>query len=548
MRNSKMTTLESFLSLISDFGFRISGLDSAIRIPQSKICRGRIIWMLLFLMFSNRGGEAKTFEHVRTLPVKGTVAVRSESEEGAPGDGKVWSDSVQYAAQSVDYRFDEDTILFLGDAKIRYGKMTLTAEKITLRIQDDMIFAEGIPDSTGEPVGTPVFKEGTEVIRGLRMTYNIKTKKGTVVSGKTAFEKGFYRGECIRQMGKDVLGVSRGTYTTCDRENPHYHFYSRRMKVLVNDKVIAKPLIFYVADVPVFYLPFAILPIKKGRHSGILTPRYGSSSYDGRFIRNVGYYMATSDYWDATSKASFFEKTGWLLESDFRYALRYRFRGSVAGSYKDEWRSGERVKRRWDLRLSHSQTLDPTLSFRGSAHFASDKTYMKDTSLHPIDRMNRTMRSDLFLNKRWPKSGNSLSASISHSKFLDPPEGSTLDLPQMKFRKSRTPVFKSKKGSLEKSDSEWYHPLVYFFSGDIRNTIKKSQVGDSDVVRTTKNLGIRGGLDLPGSHKALQRLSLSFNGGLGDVGVESKAENTVISRTRSFRSGLGLSSSHKMLG
>jgi hypothetical protein len=175
-----MTTLESFLSLISDFGFRISGLDSAIRIPQSKICRGRIIWMLLFLMLSNRGGEAKTFEHVRTLPVKGTVAVRSESEEGAPGDGKVWSDSVQYAAQSVDYRFDEDTILFLGDAKIRYGKMTLTAEKITLRIQDDMIFAEGIPDSTGEPVGTPVFKEGAEVIRGLRMTYNIKTKKGTV--------------------------------------------------------------------------------------------------------------------------------------------------------------------------------------------------------------------------------------------------------------------------------------------------------------------------------------------------------------------------------
>jgi hypothetical protein len=206
------------------------------------------------------------------------------------------------------------------------------------------------------------------------------------------------------------------------------------------------------------------------------------------------------------------------------------------------------VKKRWDLRLSHNQTIDPTLSFRGSANFVSDKTYMKDTSLNPIDRMNRTMRSNFFLNKRWLKSGNSLSASISHSKFLDPPEGSTLDLPQMKFRKSRTPVFKSKKGNLEKPDSEWYHPLLYFFSGDIRNTIRKTQVGDSDVVRTTKNLGIRGGLDLPGSHKALQRVSLSFNGNLEDVGEETKAENTDISKTSRSRSGLGLSSSHKTLG
>ncbi len=455
-------------------------------------------WNLLFLILLSGLAEAKTFEHVQKLPVKGTVAVRSESEEGVPGAGEVWSDSVQYAAQSVDYRFDEDTILFLGDAKIRYGKMTLTAEKITLRIQDDMIFAEGIPDSAGKPIGTPVFREGTEEIRGLRMTYNIKTKTGAVVSGKTAFEKGFYRGECIRQMGKDVLGVSRGIYTTCDRENPHYHFYSRRMKVLVNDKVIAKPLIFYVADVPVFYLPFAVLPIKKGRHSGILTPRYGSSSYDGRFIRNVGYYMAPSDYWDATLKASFFEETGWLLESDFRYALRYRFRGSVAGSYKDEWRSGERIKRRWNLRLSHNQTLDPTLSFRGSANFASDKTYMKDTGLHPIDRMNRTMRSDLFLNKRWPKSGNSLSASISHSKFLDTSE-STLYLPRIGFRRARKAIFSPDESTEEAA--RWYHTLYYSFRTNALHTQRKRKNSLTGALEDKNSMDLKGDLNLSTSQK-----------------------------------------------
>ncbi|MFH1007962.1 MAG: LPS assembly protein LptD [Candidatus Latescibacterota bacterium] len=509
-----------------------------------------IAWILLLLILWARPAAARTVEPVHRPEIKEQIAPPSEPDEGIRGTGAVWTDSVRYAAQSVDYRFDEDTILFSGDAKIQYGKMTLTAEKIALRIDDDMILAEGIPDSTGKPVGTPVFREGTEEIRGLRMTYNVKTKKGTVVSGETAFEKGFYRGERIRQIGEDVLGVSQGTYTTCEKENPHYHFASRRMKVLVNDKVVAKPLIFYVADLPVCYFPFAILPIKKGRHSGILMPRYGSSSYDGRYIRNVGYYMAPSDYWDATAKAGFYEETGWLLESDLRYALRYRFQGSVAGSYKDQWQRGVRVKRRWDLRLSHNQTLDPTLSFRGSANLVSDKAYLRDTGLHPMDRMNRILRSDLLLNKRWAKSGNSLSASLSQSKFLDPPEGSTLDLPRIMFRKSRTPVFKSEKGSTETRDSKWYRPLLYFFNGDLGNTIKRSKTTDSDmvVVTTARNLGISGALELPGSHKALQQVTLSFDGKLRDTAVEEKAENGDLLKTRNLQSGLGLSSSHSVFG
>ena len=106
---------------------------------HSAIRRGRILWILFFLILASRPAEAKAFEHVQLPPMKGKIAVRSQE---AIGDtGAVWSDSVQYTARSVDYRFDEDTILFSGDAKLRYGKMELTAEKITFRVKDDVIVA-----------------------------------------------------------------------------------------------------------------------------------------------------------------------------------------------------------------------------------------------------------------------------------------------------------------------------------------------------------------------------------------------------------------------
>ena len=485
-----------------------------------------IMWLLLLLILSSRPSAAKTVAPVQMPPMKGKIAVRSR--EG------VWSDSVQYAARSVDYRFDEDLILFLGDATLRYENMELTAEKIAFRVKDDVIVAEGIPDSAGKLIGTPVFKEGTEEIRGRRMTYNIKTKKGTVVHGETAFEKGIYKGERIRQMGDEVLGVTQGTYTTCDKNTPHYHFHSRRMKVLIDDKVIAKPLIFYLADIPLLYLPFAILPIKKGRHAGILTPRYGSSGLDGRYIRNVGYYVAPSDYWDTTIRASFFEHTGWLLESDFRYALRYRFRGSISGSYKDEWRNGKRVKRRWDLRLSHNHTVDPTLSFRGSANFASDKSYMRDTRLNPIDRMNRTLRSDLFLSKRWPKSGNSLSVAVSHSKFLDTSE-STLYLPRIGFRRPRKPIFSSEASSAK--DAKWYHALYYAFQTNAVHTERKRKNRVTGALEDRRSLDLNGNLNLATSQK-VRWLNLSPSLALNERWQQTEDEEYV--RTDALNASVGL--------
>lgn len=443
---------------------------------------------------------------VVSTPLKPQVSVAQPS--GVPRDTSV-TDSIIYSTGSdgyVDYQADEEILTLFRQAKVKYKDMELSAEKITFYTKQDLLVAEGVVDSSsGKPklVGSPVFNQGGEELRGLRMTYNLKTKRGTVIQGRTEFEKGRYRGEKLRRIDDKTLEVAGGTYTTCDLEQePHYHFYGRQMKVLLNDKVIAKPIIFYLEDVPLLWFPFYVFPIKKGRHSGILVPSYGASNNDGRYMRNLGYYWAPSDYWDNNLKLSLFEKTGWMLEEEFRYAKRYNWQGSIGGSFKNESFSGERVNRRGDLWFRHDQTLSPTVSLKGSGNFVSDKNYIKDTSFSLEDRLNRTLHSDIFLDKRWTGSGSNFQANLSENQYLDTSER-TEYLPRLSFRTSRKLLFgegksskQTRRGSpLKNESSKWYESIYYSFSSDLVNyrLIKKSS--------SEKHLGVNNRLDVSASDK-----------------------------------------------
>ena len=119
-----------------------------------------------------------------------------------------------------------------------------------------------------------------------------------------------------------MLFVQSGRFTTCDLDHPHYYFGSPTMKVIVRDKVVARPIYLYIADVPVFALPFGVFPSERGRRSGLIAPAYGESDR-GRYLLHLGYYWAMNDYMDLTFRTDAYTKGSYTLYGDYRYALRY---------------------------------------------------------------------------------------------------------------------------------------------------------------------------------------------------------------------------------
>ncbi|HEC83565.1 MAG TPA: hypothetical protein ENI46_03640, partial [Firmicutes bacterium] len=326
---------------------------------------------------------------------------------------------VTYSCDSLHYDVASSLMHLEGNASVEYGGMKLLSNLIEYNSETDDLYA---PQN-------PVLWEGNDKITGIALSYNLKTRRGAIVAGRTAYDRGLYTGKLIRKTGERTLNVEGGTYTSCNLLDPHYTFTSSKMKMYVNDKVITKPLVLRVRGVPILALPFFIFPIRKGRHSGILIPRieFGFDENRGRFIRNAGYYWAPSDYFDLTLWGDYYERSRWIAHAEARYKVRYLLTGSFKGSYLKDINTGAS---RWDLGGSHTQEVGDEGKLIIHADFVSDKTYRRETSDILEEQLRRTLESDISYSSRWR--GGSFTIAAERRENLDTDQVSQA-LPRFSF-------------------------------------------------------------------------------------------------------------------
>ena len=220
------------------------------------------------------------------IPLDSTTldSIQSDSTQTDKKSAKL-EGPINYYADVVRVSRDKNNIYLEGNAKVAYQNMTLEAAKILINQDNRTLYAEGISDSTdslGNAIykGTPVFTEsGQEPMSGNNLQYNFYTKRGKISHGKTRMPPGYYKGDNVYKISKNTLLVEDGYFTSCEYiDEPHFYFRSDKMRIEVQEKVVARPVYLYIADVPIFVLPFGVFPNKKGRHSGLMIPTYGESS------------------------------------------------------------------------------------------------------------------------------------------------------------------------------------------------------------------------------------------------------------------------------
>jgi len=391
---------------------------------------------------------------------------------------------VKYWADEITFSVDGKKSYLQGHVKIEYQNMELEAGRVMINWEENIMRATGIVDSTdslGNPIykEEPVFKErGSEPIYGTRLEYDFKNQRGKVFSGQTAMPPGYYEGEEIKKIGKKTLLVKDGYFTSCDStEHPHTYFKSYQMRIITGKRAVAKPIIMYIEDVPVAAIPFGVFPMERGRRSGIIIPKFNTSSYGGNSLRDFGYYWAASQYWDATLLLNFFERTGIAYEGQLRYAKRYSLNGNVQGRYAPKDVTTGRKTQRWSLNFSHNQTINETTSLGARGSFQSDKSFVRDYSQNLNDRLNQILTTDASLSKRWPTSKNSLNASASRTENL---QSGDIDytLPRLSFSHTQSNIFPySTTANVER---KWYHDLSYSYNSNfVSRGFKRFQSADS---------------------------------------------------------------------
>jgi hypothetical protein len=358
-------------------------------------------------------------------------------------------DSVKGDIDTIVYYTAEDSSVFevkkkkmvlTGDATLDYQVRDLKAHRIVMDFTKNTLTAtSGAFDSVlasnlgkqrriirdtsrVQTRGAPKLMDGATPYEGEIIVYNLKTKQGTVQLGTTTMQGGYYYGEKIKQVEPKTLFVENGRYTTCAQPTPHYYFESPKMKVISGDQVFAAPVYLYIADVPVFWLPFAVFPNHaSGRTSGIIAPNYTTAGSRGFGLTHLGYYEVIDDYSDVLAKTDLYTKGGYNLNFAANYMKRYLLGGPInltLGYSKTRYSSVDPYSTDFELAFGvPTLNISPVTTFSSNLHFQSNG-YTQNNAQSINDVLQQTANSAASFNTSFEDIGFSFSAGYQRNQNL----------------------------------------------------------------------------------------------------------------------------------
>ncbi|MCC7262561.1 MAG: LPS-assembly protein LptD [Candidatus Latescibacteria bacterium] len=399
-----------------------------------------------------------------------------------------------FSYQAERVRSAGDSIVLEGQASVVHQSARLEAARIVYWRQRELVEAWGRQDSAGAWSGLPVLKRGSETLQGRHILYDLKDTSGTIQVGRVAYDKGYYAGQQIQARTEKEFLVRQGSYTTCDQEEPHFDFYSPRIKVMAGDMAVARPVYFRLEQHRLFWIPFYVFSLRQDRQSGVLTPGFGrrplsyGSAQSEWELRNLGYYLAPSEYWDLALSADLRQRTGWLARARLNHAWRYHWNGEIETRLENR-QQGSSSQLEWWTNIRHNQELGPTASLRASGTFQSNKDFGRNNSTDLQERLNRTLRSNLSFTKRWA-GGHTFSLNASQTRNLDT-QRSEIVFPELSLRSARKALWSSGREA-KTAKAPWYKDWFYEGSGKVRHQRRRAPGEQTNRTGADLSLGLSG--------------------------------------------------------
>src|SRR5262245_8165962 len=200
-----------------------------------------------------------------------------------------------------------------GNVVVTYQDMRIEADEATYDETTKVLTA-------GERIR---FIRGAEHLDAASIRINLASKEGTLtrVSGELGPGLFVAAAEADRKEDGHYL-LRNATITTCDSSSPGWTLALARAVVNPNKQVTARNSIFRLENVPLFYLPYVMVPAaNRSRSTGFLIPATSTSTTKGRSVRE-SFYWAINRSSDATFTGEYFTERGPAGTVDFRAVPR----------------------------------------------------------------------------------------------------------------------------------------------------------------------------------------------------------------------------------
>lgn len=393
-----------------------------------------------------------------------------------------------------DFSNGQRKMYYWGDVEVSYENIKLKADYMEYDMSTGTVYARGTYDSLAQEwKGQPEMTQGSQTFNMEEVRYNFNTRKARITNMITKEDDGILHGKNIKMMPDKSINITKGKYTVCDLEHPHYYLKLSSAKVVTkpSQKTVFGPAHLVVEDVDLpIGIPFGFIPKRPDRATGLLMPSFGEENARGFYLRDAGMYFVLGDYFDMSLTGDYYTLGSWAANLNSRYMVKYKFTGNLAVNYSVD-QTGEKgstdffQSKNFGVRWSHSQDskAHPGTSFSASVNFSSPSNSRYNS--HSVsEALQNQISSSISYSKNWNGKFN-LSVNALHSQNSRD-SSYTFTLPNITFSVSTFYPFKIKNMV---GKERFYEKFALGYNTSIQNKInfKASEFGEPGFIDKFQN-------------------------------------------------------------
>lgn len=393
-----------------------------------------------------------------------------------------------------DFSNGQRKMYYWGDVEVSYENIKLKADYMEYDMSTGTVYARGTYDSLAQEwKGQPEMTQGSQTFNMEEVRYNFNTRKARITNMITKEDDGILHGKNIKMMPDKSINITKGKYTVCDLEHPHYYLKLSSAKVVTkpSQKTVFGPAHLVVEDVDLpIGIPFGFIPKRPDRATGLLMPSFGEENARGFYLRDAGMYFVLGDYFDMSLTGDYYTLGSWAANLNSRYMVKYKFTGNLAVNYSVD-QTGEKgstdffQSKNFGVRWSHSQDskAHPGTSFSASVNFSSPSNSRYNS--HSVsEALQNQISSSISYSKNWNGKFN-LSVNALHSQNSRD-SSYAFTLPNITFSVSTFYPFKIKN---RVGKERFYEKFALGYNTSIQNKInfKASEFGEPGFIDKFQN-------------------------------------------------------------
>lgn len=312
---------------------------------------------------------------------------RTEVVANASGDVELRRAGSLFYGEQMTYWPLDDEVEATGSVRMLQEGQEINAPHLRLQLSENVGFAEQ-PDfyivrevaskfyrpqvPVAAASGSNTVSSGAPMMLNVPNSYGLPTvappRRPSIASGSA--ERAEFEGE-------NQITLLDTTYSTCKPGATDWYMRSSEVHLDYDREVgEAKHSVFYLKDVPFFYIPTGTFSLNRERKSGVLHPFFSTSTRDGLDL-TVPYYWNIAPNYDATIYPRYMTKRGFQLGVEAQY-IDFNYSGNARVEYMPYDQLADRE--RYAYLFRHQQNLGQGFSATVNYNRVSDNFYFQDLS------------------------------------------------------------------------------------------------------------------------------------------------------------------------